>query len=90
MKRVLDMVCVGLLVACLGTACSRGADEQASPEPAVSQTAQPEQASVELSYSIFFPPQHAQCQAGEAWAREIEKRTNGAVKINVFPGASPE
>jgi len=43
---------------------------------------------VELTYSIFFPPTHAQCKAGEAWAREIEKRTNGAVKINVFPGGT--
>ena len=43
---------------------------------------------IELSYSIFFPPTHVQCKAGIAWAREIEKRTNGAVKINVFPGGT--
>jgi len=43
---------------------------------------------VELSYSIFFPPTHAQCKAGMDWAKEIEKRTNGAVKINVFPGGT--
>lgn len=43
---------------------------------------------IALSYSIFFPPTHEQCKAGEAWAREIEKRTDGAVKINVFPGGT--
>ncbi len=43
---------------------------------------------VEFSYSIFFPPTHAQCKAGMAWAKEIEKRTNGAIKINIFPGGT--
>lgn len=48
----------------------------------------PEKKVIELSYSIFFPPTHEQCKAGEAWAREIEKRTSGAVKINIFPGGT--
>jgi len=43
---------------------------------------------ITLSYSIFFPPTHGQCQAGVAWAKEIEKRTNGRVKIDVFPGGT--
>ncbi|MBN1359664.1 MAG: TRAP transporter substrate-binding protein [Sedimentisphaerales bacterium] len=37
----------------------------------------------ELSYSVFFPPAHIQCQTAQAWADEIGKRTNGKVKINV-------
>ena len=40
---------------------------------------------VDLTYSIFFPPSHGQCQAAMSWAREIEKRTDGQVKIQVFP-----
>ncbi len=44
--------------------------------------------SIVLSYSIFFPPTHAQCIAGTQWAEEIEKRSNGEVKINVFPGGT--
>ena len=44
--------------------------------------------SIVLSYSIFFPPTHAQCIAGAQWAEEIEKRSNGQVKINVFPGGT--
>ena len=41
-----------------------------------------------LSYSIFFPASHDQCKAGDAWAKEIEKRSNGQLKINVFPGGT--
>ena len=41
-----------------------------------------------LSYSIFFPATHAQAKAGEDWAKEIEKRTAGKVKINIFAGGS--
>jgi TRAP-type C4-dicarboxylate transport system substrate-binding protein len=43
---------------------------------------------IELSYSTFFPPTHIQCETAVAWAKEIEKRTEGKVKINIFPGGS--
>lgn len=43
---------------------------------------------VELSYSIFFPATHAHAQAAEAWAREIENRTDGRVKITMYPGGT--
>ncbi|MBN2467617.1 MAG: TRAP transporter substrate-binding protein [Deltaproteobacteria bacterium] len=43
---------------------------------------------VNLTYSIFFPPTHSQGKAGQAWAEEVEKRTNGKVKITVFPGGT--
>ncbi|MBP7766692.1 MAG: TRAP transporter substrate-binding protein [Deltaproteobacteria bacterium] len=46
------------------------------------------QAQTTLTYSIFFPATHAQAKAGEAWAREIEKRTAGKVRINIFAGGS--
>lgn len=41
---------------------------------------------IELSYSIFFPPSHLQAQTATAWAEEIEKRSQGRVKINVYAG----
>jgi TRAP-type C4-dicarboxylate transport system substrate-binding protein len=41
-----------------------------------------------LNYSIFFPAAHGQCQAGMSWAAEVEKRTDGRVKINIFPGGT--
>jgi len=43
---------------------------------------------VELTYSIFFPATHGHNILATEWAKEIEKRTNGAVKINMFPGAT--
>jgi TRAP-type transport system periplasmic protein len=43
---------------------------------------------IELTYSIFFPATHGHSLLATEWAKEIEKRTNGAVKINMFPGAT--
>ena len=43
---------------------------------------------VNLSYSIFFPPTHVQCIAATNWASEIEKRTGGRVKITMYPAGS--
>jgi TRAP-type C4-dicarboxylate transport system substrate-binding protein len=43
-------------------------------------------APVELTYSNFFPPTHIQSKLAEAWCREVEKRTGGAVKITYYPG----
>lgn len=47
-----------------------------------------EEKSISLKYSNFFPPTHIQAKLGEAWAKEIEKRTNGKVKITYFPGGT--
>ena len=43
---------------------------------------------VEMTYSIFFPVAHTHTKLAIEWCQEIEKRTNGAVKINMFPGAT--
>ncbi|MEW6333859.1 MAG: TRAP transporter substrate-binding protein [Thermodesulfobacteriota bacterium] len=45
-------------------------------------------ATTQLTYSLFFPATHGHARAGEAWAREIEKRTNGQVKITVLAGGT--
>jgi TRAP-type C4-dicarboxylate transport system substrate-binding protein len=52
--------------------------------PAVLAQAKP----VELSYSIFFPAPHKNTVLATEWAKEVEKRTNGMVKITVFPGGT--
>lgn len=43
---------------------------------------------IELTYSVFFPPSHIQAKTAVAWAEEIEKRSGGRVKITIFPGGS--
>lgn len=43
---------------------------------------------INFNYSIFFPASHGQCKAGISWAEEVEKRTNGKVKVTVFPGGT--
>jgi len=41
---------------------------------------------IKLRYSNFFPPVHPNAKLSEAWCKEVEKRTNGRVKISYFPG----
>ena len=43
---------------------------------------------IELSYSIFFPAPHKNTVLAGEWAKEIEKRTNGRVKITLYPGGT--
>jgi TRAP-type C4-dicarboxylate transport system substrate-binding protein len=45
-----------------------------------------EAASVKLTYSNFFPPGHIQSKLAESWCKEVEKRTNGQVVVEYFPG----
>lgn len=41
---------------------------------------------IELSYANMFPPTHIQSKLPESWCREVEKRTDGKVKITYYPG----
>jgi TRAP-type C4-dicarboxylate transport system substrate-binding protein len=43
---------------------------------------------VTLKYSNFFPPTHIQSKLAEAWCKEVEKQTEGRVKIEYYPGGS--
>ncbi|MEW6261117.1 MAG: TRAP transporter substrate-binding protein [Thermodesulfobacteriota bacterium] len=43
-------------------------------------------APIELAYANFFPPMHEQGKLAEAWAKEVEARTNGKVKITYYGG----
>ena len=43
---------------------------------------------VELTYSIFFPAPHKNTVLADEWAKEIGKRTQGKIKITVFPGGT--
>lgn len=63
-----------LLLGCAEKADKKEATESAKP--------------IEFNYSVFFPATHLQAQTAEAWAKEIEKRTDGKVKITIFAGAT--
>jgi TRAP-type C4-dicarboxylate transport system substrate-binding protein len=39
---------------------------------------------IELNYSIFFAESHKNAKLSAEWAKEIEKQTNGRVKITMF------
>ena len=41
---------------------------------------------IKLTYSNFFPPKHIQSILAEQWCKEIEKRTNGRVVVEYYPG----
>lgn len=56
-----------------------------SLNPPSSYAASPE---ITLSYSNFFPPANRVSVLSEQWCKEVEKRTNGRVKINYFPGSA--
>lgn len=86
MKKIGASIVCCLVVLMLCMSCGKKAEEGTATQ-APEAAAEKAQA-VDLTYSIFFPPTHVQCKAGEDWAREVEKRTNGAVKIKVFPGGT--
>ena len=41
-----------------------------------------------FTYSTFFPPTHTQTKVPESWAKEIEARSKGQIKIRFFYGGS--
>jgi TRAP-type C4-dicarboxylate transport system substrate-binding protein len=43
---------------------------------------------IELTYSIFFPAPHKNTVLATQWGEEIAKRTNGRVKVTMFPGGT--
>ena len=43
---------------------------------------------IALNFSNFFPAPHKNSILAEAWCREVEKRTNGKVKITYFAGGT--
>jgi len=43
---------------------------------------------IKLTYANFPPAQTFPCVQMERWAKEVEKRTNGKVKVQTFPGGT--
>src|SRR4030043_2084510 len=48
----------------------------------------PAQAQITLSYANFPPAPTFPCVQMERWKVEVEKRTNGKVKIDTYPGGT--
>lgn len=69
----LILLCGATVVA---VGCGRNGEEGTADNP------------IKLSYSVFFPPAHIQCKTAEAWAEEIERRTEGRVEITIYPGGT--
>jgi TRAP-type C4-dicarboxylate transport system substrate-binding protein len=44
-----------------------------------------EEKTITLRYSTMFPAPHRQSQVVGEWCKEVEKRTNGRVKVTVYP-----
>jgi len=63
-----------MLVACIGLAFGFISPVTAEAGP------------TKLTYSNFFPPGHIQSKLAEGWCKEVEKRTNGQVVVEYFPG----
>jgi TRAP-type transport system periplasmic protein len=43
---------------------------------------------ITLTYSVFFPATHVQSKLAEEWGKEVEKRTNGKVKVELYTGGT--
>lgn len=84
-------VVVAVLVLFLG-AC--GAQESSSPPEQGSNVqnegggAEQNEETIELSYAFFAPANTFPAVQMEIWKEEVEKRTNGKVKVNLFPGGT--
>ncbi|HHO76744.1 MAG TPA: TRAP transporter substrate-binding protein [Deltaproteobacteria bacterium] len=89
MKKTANGIILVIFVMLLSVSCSKTGEEGAAPEQQPAKQQQTvKDAAIELSYSIFFPPTHAQAKAGVDWAEEVQRRTGGTVKINIFPGGT--
>ena len=51
-------------------------------------SASAQQKPIELNYSIFFPAPHKNSVLATEWGKEIEKRTNGRVKVTMHYGGT--
>lgn len=51
-------------------------------------TAQAQDKVINLKIANFFPPPSAQSKLTETWGQELEKRSNGRIKVQYFAGGS--
>ena len=73
MKKRLVLLLICLGIVCLVTPLSEGNAQEKV---------------ITLTYSNYFPVAHKNNIIAEQWCKEVEKRTNGRIKINYFPAAT--
>ena len=78
MKKRITLLTVGVFVCAAALLPAGGCGEDVE--------GQGEGKTYELSYGIFFPEKHIQYKTAERWAREVEKRSEGKLKITLFAG----
>jgi len=76
MKRVRNASLV-LVIVCLFSVCLAASNTSAAEEKVIT-----------LKYTNFFPAPHANSVIADQWCKEVEKRTNGRIKVNYYPGAT--
>ncbi|WP_319562609.1 TRAP transporter substrate-binding protein [Marispirochaeta sp.] len=73
MKRCIVIL---IVVFILFSGCSKAKEEAAAEK------------TYELNYAVFFPATHLQAHAAESWAKEVEERSGGRIKITMFHGGT--
>jgi TRAP-type C4-dicarboxylate transport system substrate-binding protein len=76
-----------LLIVSMLAACGSPASQQGSGTEQ-KENGKGEGGTIELNYAFFAPANTFPAIQMEQWADELEKRTNGKVKVNTFPGGS--
>ena len=78
----------GILILAAAAVLLAGCSKDKSTDSEITAKAPEKKQTYEFNYAVFFPATHLQAQTAEAWAKEVEKRTNGQIKITMFHGGS--
>jgi TRAP-type C4-dicarboxylate transport system substrate-binding protein len=85
--RILAGITAAFAVLAAGCGKAKPPDDRSGPRGGPQAPAEPAK-TYSFNYSIVFPATHSQCKAGEAWAKEVESRTQGRIKIAIQVGGS--
>lgn len=88
MKRFWSGLVAASLVAVLAACGGGNQSTQQTGVPSSEQKQATADKPIELSYAFFAPANTFPAVQMEKWKEELEKRTNGQVKVNLFPGGT--
>lgn len=81
MKRLANCLLAALL--CALCSCKQNEQPAEQSRPATKKTPKAE---FVLTYSVFFPSTHIHAILAEQWAAEVKARSDGRIRVDVFPG----